>query len=277
MDIVKFARMLIEVSIAAALAASLAFAQGQTTSALSSAQGQTSAKPPVVHHAPVATYDHTLLHPALLHATAPAEYDVKMTTTKGVVVIHVTRAWAPNGADRFYNLIAHHYFDGASFFRAISGFMVQFGLSAYPPVNAAWENAEIKDDPKTSMTQSNHRGYITFAMTSLPNSRTTQVFINLVDNSRLDASGFMPFGQVTQGMDIVDQFYTGYGEGAPDGGGPDQGEIANKGRVYLDANFPKLDSIKTAVIVGPTPAHPAAAPVHHAAPAHPAAPPAAAH
>ena len=194
---------------------------------------------------------------------------MKFSTTKGVVIIHVTRDWAPNGADRFYNLVAHHYFDGASFFRAIQGFMVQFGLSAYPAVNKAWENAEIKDDPKTSLTQSNHRGFITFAMTSLPNSRTTQVFINLVDNSRLDADGFMPFGQVTQGMDVVDQFYTGYGEGAPGGQGPDQNEIGMKGRAYLTANFPKLDGIVTATIVAPM--HPTAAPVHHAAQPAPAA------
>jgi cyclophilin family peptidyl-prolyl cis-trans isomerase len=269
MNFVKFARTLIQVSIAAALAVSFASAQSQTASALSPAHSQTSA-PPAVHHAPVATFDHTLLHPALLHARAPAEFDVKMTTTKGVVVIHVTRAWAPNGADRFYNLVLHHYFDGASFFRAISNFMVQFGLSAYPPVNAAWENAEIKDDPRTSMTQSNLRGYITFAMTSLPNSRTTQVFINLIDNSRLDASGFMPFGRVTQGMDVVDQFYTGYGEGAPDGSGPNQNDAATQGHTYLEKNFPKLDVIKTAVIVAPV--RPMAA-----APPHPAAPPAVAH
>jgi peptidyl-prolyl cis-trans isomerase A (cyclophilin A) len=259
----KLAKMLIQVSIAVALATPLAAAQSQTAT-----------KPPAMHppvaHPAAATYDHALLNPALLHARAPAEYDVKLTTTKGIVVIHVTRAWAPNGADRFYNLVAHHYFDGASFFRTISGFMVQFGLSAYPPVNRAWQNAEIKDDPRGPMTQSNHRGFITFAMTSEPNSRTTQVFINLVDNPRLDPSGFMPFGQVTQGMDIIDHLYSGYGEGAPDGNGPDQEQIAEKGRAYLDANFPKLDSIKTAVIV--VAPHPAAAPVHHAAP--PAAAPA---
>ncbi|MGB6430692.1 MAG: peptidylprolyl isomerase [Candidatus Acidiferrales bacterium] len=257
----KFGRMLIQVSIVAGLTASFAVAQSKTT-----------AKPPVTHHAAVAAYDHALLNPALLHARAPAVYDVRMTTTKGVVLIHVTRAWSPNGADRFYNLVAHHYLDGASFFRVISGFMVQFGLSPYPAVNHAWDNAEIKDDPRNSMTQSNHRGYITFAMTDQPNSRTTQVFINLVDNPRLDASGFMPFGQVTEGMPIVDQLYSGYGEGAPSGNGPDQEVIGNKGRAYLDANFPKLDSIKTAVIL--TAAHPVVAPAH---PARPANPPAAAH
>jgi peptidyl-prolyl cis-trans isomerase A (cyclophilin A) len=251
----KFGRMLIQVSIAAAL-----------TCALAAAQSQTTAKPPVVHHAAAPAGDHALLNPGLLHARAPAEYDVRMTTTKGIVMIHVTRAWAPIGADRFYNLVGHHYFDGASFFRVIAGFMVQFGLSASPAVNHAWQNANIKDDP---VTQSNHRGFITFA-TAGPNTRTTQVFINLVDNQRLDAQGFAPFGQVTQGMAVVDLLYSGYGEGAPDGNGPSQDAVANKGSAFLAAKFPKLDSIKTAVIVGPV-----AVPVHHAAPAHPAAPPAA--
>ncbi|MGB6544714.1 MAG: peptidylprolyl isomerase [Candidatus Acidiferrales bacterium] len=264
----KLGRMLIQISIAAALATSLAAAQSQT------AAKPQATHPPVAHHAAAAAYDHALLNPALLHARAPAEYNVKMTTTKGIVIIHVTRTWAPNGADRFYNLVAHHYFDGASFFRVISGFMVQFGLSAYPAVNHAWQNAEIKDDPKSAVTQSNHRGFITFAMTGEPNSRTTQVFINLVDNARLDASGFMPFGQVTQGMEVVDQLYSGYGEGAPQGAGPDQEQLANKGRAYVDAKFPKLDSIKTAVIVPPV--HPATAPVHHA-PAAAAHAPAASH
>jgi peptidyl-prolyl cis-trans isomerase A (cyclophilin A) len=254
MNKMKFARMLMQMAIAVALASSFA-----------GAQSQTAAKPPVVHHAPVATYDHALLNPALLHLRAPAEYDVKMTTTKGVIVIHVTRAWAPRGADRFYNLVAHHYLDGASFFRAISGFMVQFGLSAYPPVNRAWQNANIPDDP---VMQHNLRGYITFA-TAGPNTRTTQLFINLADNSRLDDQGFAPFGQVTQGMDVVDQLYTGYGEGAPGGQGPSQDDVAMQGHTYLEKNFPKLDLIKMAVIVAPM--HPAAAP------AHPAAPPASAH
>jgi len=251
--------MLAQAGIGVALASSLAAAQTQTV-----------AKPPIAHH-PVVAYDRALLNPALLHARAPAEFDVKMVTTKGVVVIHVTRAWAPNGADRFYNLVAHHYFDGASFFRVISGFMVQFGLSASPAVNRAWAEATIKDDPKTDLTQSNHRGFITFAMTGDPNSRTTQVFINFADNARLDAMGFMPFGKVTQGMDVVDHLYDGYGEGAPQGNGPDQNLIGNKGRAYLQANFPKLDSNTTATIAGPVPVH------HAVAPAHPPAAPTAGH
>ena len=147
--------------------------------------------------AAAATYDHALLKPALLKAQAPDTYQVKFTTTKGEFVVTVTRAWAPVGADRFYNLVRHHFYDNASFFRVIGGFMAQFGVSAYPPVSAVWEKAEIKDDP---VVQSNLKGYITFAAASDPNTRTTQVFINLVDNKRLDASRFAPVGQVTEGL-----------------------------------------------------------------------------
>jgi peptidyl-prolyl cis-trans isomerase A (cyclophilin A) len=198
--------------------------------------------------------DPGLLHPATLKAQAPAEYDAKFTTTKGDFVIHVTRAWAPLGADRFYNLVKHHFYDGVSFFRVHPGFMVQFGVSGDPKINAAWEEANIKDDP---VRQSNKPGYITYAMTSAPNSRTTQLFISFGDNSFLDSKGFAPFGQVTSGMDVVQQIYSGYGE-IPDmgGQGPKPDLIASQGKAYLEKNFPKLDSIKTAVIV----VAPAAAP-----------------
>jgi peptidyl-prolyl cis-trans isomerase A (cyclophilin A) len=192
-------------------------------------------------------FDTALLHPATLIAKAPAEYDVKFVTTQGEFTVHVTRAWAPNGADRFYNLVRHHYYDGATFFRVLSGFMAQFGLSAYPEVSNAWEKANIKDDP---LVQHNMRGYITFA-TAGPNTRTTQVFINYGNNLALDKMGFTPFGQVTEGMEIVDKLYSGYGEGAPDGKGPDQGRVGNEGRPYLMKNFPLLDSIKTAAVVPP--------------------------
>jgi len=192
-------------------------------------------------------FDSALLHPETLRAKAPAEYDAKFVTTAGDFTIHVTRAWAPNGADRFYNLVRHHYYDGAAFFRVLQGFMAQFGISAYPQVSAVWENATIKDDP---VTQSNHRGYVTFA-TAGPNTRTTQIFINYGNNAPLDRSGFSPFGQVTEGMEVVDKLYNGYGEGAPDGHGPDQGMITRSGRGYLEKGFPKLDSIRSATIVPP--------------------------
>lgn len=197
--------------------------------------------------APRAGFDRTLLRPAMLAEKAPDTYQVKFSTTRGDFIVTVTRAWAPLGADRFYNLVKHHFYENASFFRVIPNFMAQFGISAYPPVSSAWEKATIKDDP---VTQSNKRGYVTFA-TGGPNTRTTQVFINFKDNSRLDRDGFAPFGKVDdQGMKVVDMLYDVYGEGAPDGNGPEQGKINVLGKPYLDKSFPKLDSIKTATLVG---------------------------
>lgn len=193
-----------------------------------------------------ASFDPALLHPETLKAKAPEKFQVKFVTTKGDFTVTVTRAWAPNGADRFYNLVQHHYYDGAAFFRVLQGFMAQFGISAYPEVTAVWENARIKDDP---VTQSNHRGYITFA-TAGPNTRTTQLFINYGDNGALDKQGFAPFGQVSDGMGVVDKLYNGYGEGAPSGNGPEQGRASTGGRAYLEKSFPKLDSIKSATLVG---------------------------
>ena len=196
------------------------------------------------------TSDPALLHPETFVAKAPATFDVKFTTTKGDFVVHITRAWAPLGADRFYNLVKHGYFTDAAFFRVIAGFMAQFGLSANPAVNRAWASADIHDDP---VTHSNKPGTITFA-TAGPGTRTTQLFINFGDNGRLDRDGFAPFGQVISGMDVVNQIYSGYGES------PDQGQITAKGKAYLDKSFPKLDSIKSATIV-PAAAAPAA-PAH---------------
>jgi len=198
-------------------------------------------------------FDPALLHPETLRAKAPDTYDVKFVTTAGDFTVKVTRAWAPNGADRFYNLVRHHFYDGAAFFRVLQGFMAQFGLSPYPEVSHAWEQANIKDDP---VVQSNARGYITYAMAG-PNTRTTQVFINYGNNQRLDRDGFAAFGMVTEGMDVVDKLYGGYGEGAPGGRGPDQGLIGTRGRAYLLQNFPHLDTIKSATIVTAPPATPA--------------------
>jgi peptidyl-prolyl cis-trans isomerase A (cyclophilin A) len=228
--------------------------QAQSATKSSAAQATTTKKAPGAAAARPA-YDRALLHPALLKEKAPDEYKVQFSTTRGDFVVTVTRSWAPLGADRFYNLVRHHFYDNASFFRVLPGFMAQFGISAYPAVNAVWESANIKDDP---VTQSNTRGYVTFA-TGGPNTRTTQVFINFGDNQRLDRDGFAPFGLVTDGMKVVDMFYDQYGEGAPSGGGPDQSQIQKQGKLYLDRGWPKLDSIKTATIVSPVPA-PAAAP-----------------
>lgn len=224
-----------------------------------SAQTSTTApaKKPAPSKAPAASaapFDRALLQPSLLKAKAPAEYDVKFMTTAGDFTIKVTRAWAPLGADRFYNLVRHHFYDGAAFFRVLPGFMAQFGLSAYPEVSKAWEPADIKDDP---VVQSNHRGFVSFAMAG-PNTRTTQVFINFGNNERLDQSGFSAFGMVTDGMDVVDKLYSGYGEGAPDGRGPDQSMIGNRGRAYLEKGFPKLDTVKTATLAMPAANPPAA-------------------
>jgi peptidyl-prolyl cis-trans isomerase A (cyclophilin A) len=169
---------------------------------------------------------------------------VKFDTSKGVFVVAVHRDWAPNGADRFYNLVKNGFYDNARFFRVISGFMVQFGISADPKISAVWRQARIKDDP---VKQSNGRGLITFA-TAGPDTRTTQVFINFGDNHGLDRQGFAPFGQVISGMNVVDALYSGYGEGAPGGNGPEQGRTQQEGNAYLISGFPKLDYIKTATI-----------------------------
>lgn len=214
--------------------------------------------PPVHHrtthpaaHKPSAPKPDPLLHPETLKERAPAVFRARLTTTGGDIVVEVTRAWAPLGADRFYNLVKNGFFTDAAFFRVVPNFVVQFGLSARPEVSQAWEAARLKDDP---VTQTNRRGSLTFA-TAGPGTRTTQLFINLVDNARLDAMGFSPFGQVVQGMDVVEKIYSGYGET------PDQGRITKEGKSYLDKEFPKLDSVKTAVIEGqaaPAPAKPAA-------------------
>jgi peptidyl-prolyl cis-trans isomerase A (cyclophilin A) len=185
-----------------------------------------------------------LANPAALHEQAPATYKVKFDTSKGTFVVEVHRDWAPLGADRFYNLVKNGFYDNARFFRVISGFMVQFGVNGNPAISSQWRTARIGDDP---VKQSNGRGLITFA-TAGPNTRTTQVFINYADNSALDRQGFAPFGQVISGMNVVDALYSGYGEGAPSGGGPEQGRVQSEGNAYLTTAFPKLDYIKSATI-----------------------------
>ena len=182
-----------------------------------------------------------------VNQTAPATYQVMLETSKGDVVIEVHRDWAPNGADRFYNLVKSGFYDEARFFRVIDGFMVQFGIHADPKVAAVWREARIADDP---VKESNKKGYITFA-TAGPNTRTSQVFINFRNNGSLDSQGFAPFGMVTEGMDIVNKLYSGYGEGAPSGRGPSQGRLQQEGNAYLAKEFPKLDFIKKATIVEP--------------------------
>jgi peptidyl-prolyl cis-trans isomerase A (cyclophilin A) len=185
-----------------------------------------------------------LANPAALTEQAPATYKVKLDTTKGAFVVQVTRAWAPNGADRFYNLVKNGFYDNVRFFRVISGFMVQFGINGDPQLSARWRQAQIKDD---AVTQSNKRGMITFA-TAGPNTRTTQVFINFADNTNLDGMGFAPFGRIVSGMNVVDALNAEYGEGAPRGRGPDQGKLQSEGNAYLAREFARMDYIKKATI-----------------------------
>lgn len=183
--------------------------------------------------------------PAALDRAAPDSFVVRMTTTKGDIDLLVHRDWSPRGADRLYGLVQHRFYDGARFFRAVSNFVVQFGLAADPAMTAAMRGRRIADDP---VHGSNARGMLSFA-TGGPNTRTTQLFINLKDNARLDAMGFSPIGQVISGMAVVDSLYQGYGEGAPRGKGPSQDRITAEGEPYLQRDFPLLDQIQTARVV----------------------------
>lgn len=182
-----------------------------------------------------------LLHPAKLTKKAPQLYTVKFVTTKGTFTVGVHRTWAPRAADRFYNLVKNHFYDGNKFFRVVPNFVVQFGISPYPSVSKAWENATIRDDPYVGV--SNGRGGVSFAAAG-PNSRTTQVFINTGNNASLDQQGFTPFGAVDSGMDVVDKLYAGYGDKPT----PDQGQMMQQGNTFLQQHFPKLDAIKSATV-----------------------------
>jgi len=203
------------------------------------APGSAEAKKPVeaAHN-----YSKELIAAAKVKEKAPDTYQVKFDTTRGVFTVTVTRSWAPLGADRFYSLVKHHFYDHAAFFRVVPQFVVQFGINANPSVSSAWKHTEIKDDP---VTQSNKRGAIVFA-TAGPNTRTTQIFINLKDNTRLDSMGFAPFGTVDgNGMNVVEMMYEGYGDSA----GPDQDQLEKQGDPYLKKGWPKLDYVKSATLV----------------------------
>ncbi len=189
--------------------------------------------------------DPRLLNPAALTARAPNTFAVELTTTEGAIIIDVTRAWSPNGADRFYNLVMNDFFSDVAFFRVIHGFMAQCGISGNPTIASAWQHASIPDDP--AGVQHNTRGMVSFA-TGGPNTRTTQFFISLVDNSRLDGMGFSPFGRVRD-MTHVDALYDVYGEGAPAGHGPTQQRLQTEGNAYLRAEFPELDYIVSARVM----------------------------
>jgi len=173
-------------------------------------------------------------------ADAPDEFKLKFECSNGDFVIDVHKDWAPLGAQRFYTLAKEDFYDGARFFRVVPGFVVQFGIAGDPTVNAMWREQNIKDDP---VKKSNKRGYVTFAKTNAPNSRTTQIFINLGDNENLDAMGFAPFGEVIHGMDEIDDIESKYGQQ------PNQGAIQQQGNEYLKENFPDLDYIKDVKLV----------------------------
>jgi len=222
-------------------------------STLSSAQATSPRPQTAASKPPAAAVRPSLLNPASLTARAPADFKVKFTTSAGDFLVEVHKDWAPLGADRFYNLVRRGFFTNASFFRVVPGFVVQFGLSADPAVNKVWEKATIKDDP---VKQSNKRGALVFA-TAGPNTRTTQLFINFADNVRLDGMGFAPFGEVIDGMDVVDKIYAGYGEQ------PHQDLITAQGDAYISKNFPKIDKIKLARVLPAVPAPVAGKPAAH--------------
>jgi len=189
-----------------------------------------------------------LLNPAHpdANATAPAEYRVGLDTTKGDIVLQVYRQWAPLGADRFYNLVRNGFFTDVRFFRVVDGFVAQFGMNGDPEVNAAWDAAEMADDPNIGET--NSRGRITFAHAG-PNTRTTQLFLSIGNNAFLDSQGFPPFGEIVEGLDALDSLYKGYGDGPPSGTGPDQGRIGAQGNGYLERKFPDLDYVRRARVL----------------------------
>lgn len=178
---------------------------------------------------------------------SPAQYKVRLQTTKGDIVILVHRDWSPLGADHFYELVKAGYYDNNAFFRVVKGFMVQFGMNGDPAVNKTWSERNINDDPPKVP---NKTGSVAFAKPGAPNARSTQVFINMADNSAsLDAQGFTPFGEVIQGLDLVMSLYSGYGDAPPQGEGPDQGAITENGNAYLKTRFPRLDYITKATIL----------------------------
>lgn len=175
---------------------------------------------------------------------APDSFRARFATTKGDFVIAVHRAWAPRGADRFYNLVRSGYYDGVRFFRVLPSFVAQFGIHGDTAVAKAWRDRVMPDDP---VRRTNLRGMVTYA-TGGPGTRTTQVFINYGNNDALDAQGFAPFGQVVEGMEVVDALYSAYGEGAPRGRGPEQYRLQVEGEKYLARQFPRLDKINRATV-----------------------------
>lgn len=184
--------------------------------------------------------------PAAKSEKAPDVFQVNFDTSKGKVVVEIHRDWAPNGVDHFYTLVKTGFYDGSRFYRTVRNFVAQFGIAGDPKTNALWASGNIPDDP---VKESNVTGTLTYAATGMPNSRTTQLFFNLRDNSKsLDPQGFAPIGKVITGLDVMEGFYTGYGSMPPEGEGPDPGKIASQGNAYLESQFPRLDFIQKATI-----------------------------
>lgn len=201
-------------------------ASGSDTKAEQSSQTKAAAHP-------------AMTNPSLANKTSPEKFQAKFVTTKGDFVIEVTRAWSPNGADRFYNLIDIGYFQDIAIFRGVPNFMFQFGVHGDPNVSKHWKDSNIKDDRPGNV--SNLPGYVTFAKTGMPNSRSAQMFVNLGNNAFLDSQGFTPFGKVIEGLEVVGKINTEYGENDRE----DQGEFIAKGNAWLLKKYPRLDIIKS--------------------------------
>lgn len=225
----------IAVAFAVVLACGLAAAQAPRKSEILSLDAKKESK------APPAPPRELLKEPSLLKEKAPDVFRARFETTKGDFVVEAHRDWAPHGTDRFYNLVKNGYYDGVKFFGVVPGFVVQFGIHGDPTISTKWLGSTIQDDP---VVKGNKKGFMTFAMSGNPNSRSVQVFINLQDNSRLDASGFAAFGQIVEGMDVVERLYGEYGEKVTGL----QTEIARAGNEFLQLNYPKLDSIDRAFV-----------------------------
>lgn len=185
---------------------------------------------------------------ALWSKLAPAVYRVRIDTSKGSVMLEVTRALAPRGADRFYHLVETGFYDDSRFFRVIAGRFAQFGIPGNPAIAGIWRSQSFPDDP---VRASNTRGTFAYAMMG-PDARTTQIYINTSDQLQQDAQGFAPFGKVIEGMDIVDKLYNGYGETSGSGmRAGKQGKLFEEGNAYLDREFPLLDKLIRARIIQP--------------------------
>lgn len=184
-----------------------------------------------------------LTNPSLANKTAPEKFFARFETTKGDFVVEVTREFSPNGADRFYNMVDIGYFKDIAIFRAVPNFMFQFGVHGDPNVSKHWKDATIKDDAPGKA--SNVPGFLTFAKTGMPNSRSAQIFINLGNNAFLDRQGFTPFGKVVEGLEVVGKINTEYGENDPS----DQGALIQKGNKWLLGKYPRLDIIRSVTFV----------------------------